>query len=116
MQRESWSSLALTRKLGAYQADGGRTPGQHADPLPLHPPAHPLSRVDHWQLHPNGESKSGRRLYQWFFSSQDWYLAWNMDTTNKGELQFQLSLLAVKMFVEDILTFIILYNNLIPIS
>jgi phospholipid-transporting ATPase len=58
----------------------------------------------------------GRRLYQWFFSSQDWYLAWNMDTTNKGELQFQLSLLAVKMFVEDILTFIILYNNLIPIS
>lgn len=50
-------------------------------------------------------STVGSSIRTWFFSSQSWYLRLGSDTPNKA-----------KQFVEDILTFIILYNNLIPIS
>ncbi|KAF7298099.1 P-type phospholipid transporter [Mycena chlorophos] len=50
-------------------------------------------------------SSIGGSIRSWFFASQQWYL---FETTSiAGRAQ---------SFVEDILTFIILYNNLIPIS
>ncbi|KAF8448709.1 hypothetical protein L210DRAFT_3387838 [Boletus edulis BED1] len=50
-------------------------------------------------------STVGASIHSWFLSSSQWYL-------------FESSTLAgrAKTFAEDILTFIILYNNLIPIS
>lgn len=50
-------------------------------------------------------STIGSSIQIWFFSNSQWYL-------------FQTSSLSdrAKQFIEDILTFIILYNNLIPIS
>ncbi|KAF8496459.1 calcium transporting ATPase [Russula emetica] len=50
-------------------------------------------------------STIGASIRSWFFASRQWYL---MGTTSLGG--------RVKEFIEDILTFIILYNNLIPIS
>ncbi|KII95736.1 hypothetical protein PLICRDRAFT_98979 [Plicaturopsis crispa FD-325 SS-3] len=50
-------------------------------------------------------STIGSSIRTWFFSSQQWYL---FETTSLGG--------RAKGFIEDILTFIILYNNLIPIS
>ncbi|KAG6889115.1 hypothetical protein C0995_003684 [Termitomyces sp. Mi166 len=50
-------------------------------------------------------STIGSSIRAWFFSSQQWYLAEATTLTGRA-----------KGFVEDILTFIILYNNLIPIS
>ncbi|THU89359.1 calcium transporting ATPase [Dendrothele bispora CBS 962.96] len=50
-------------------------------------------------------STIGGSIRLWFFSSQQWYL---METSTLGA--------RAKGFIEDILTFIILYNNLIPIS
>ncbi|KAK7473026.1 aminophospholipid translocase [Stygiomarasmius scandens] len=50
-------------------------------------------------------STIGGSIRLWFFSSQQWYL---METSSLGA--------RAKGFIEDILTFIILYNNLIPIS
>ncbi|OAX41767.1 phospholipid-translocating P-type ATPase [Rhizopogon vinicolor AM-OR11-026] len=50
-------------------------------------------------------STIGASINTWFFSSQQWYLAESSTFTGKA-----------KAFIEDILTFIILYNNLIPIS
>ncbi|CAA7261647.1 unnamed protein product [Cyclocybe aegerita] len=50
-------------------------------------------------------STIGSSIRSWFFSSAQWYL---METTSLSG--------RAKGFIEDILTFIILYNNLIPIS
>ncbi|KAK8864519.1 hypothetical protein IAR55_001769 [Kwoniella newhampshirensis] len=50
-------------------------------------------------------STVGSSIRTWFFSKQSWYLRLGNESENK-----------VRHFVEDILTFIILYNNLIPIS
>ncbi|KAF7321513.1 P-type phospholipid transporter [Mycena kentingensis (nom. inval.)] len=50
-------------------------------------------------------SAIGGGIRSWFFASQQWYL---LETTSIGG--------RAKSFIEDILTFIILYNNLIPIS
>ncbi|KIK92679.1 hypothetical protein PAXRUDRAFT_829729 [Paxillus rubicundulus Ve08.2h10] len=50
-------------------------------------------------------STIGASIDTWFLSSQQWYLL--QSNTFSGRAQ---------AFVEDILTFIILYNNLIPIS
>ncbi|KAI6168614.1 Ca-transporting ATPase [Pisolithus thermaeus] len=50
-------------------------------------------------------STIGASINTWFLSSQQWYLFQTTSFTGRA-----------KAFVEDILTFIILYNNLIPIS
>ncbi|KAF8070424.1 calcium transporting ATPase [Lyophyllum atratum] len=50
-------------------------------------------------------STIGSSIRLWFFSSQQWYLFETSTLTGRA-----------KGFIEDILTFIILYNNLIPIS
>ncbi|KIY61355.1 phospholipid-translocating P-type ATPase [Cylindrobasidium torrendii FP15055 ss-10] len=50
-------------------------------------------------------STVGSSIRSWFFSDQQWYLA---ESSTLGS--------RAKDFIEDILTFIILYNNLIPIS
>ncbi|KAI0349020.1 hypothetical protein OH77DRAFT_262446 [Trametes cingulata] len=50
-------------------------------------------------------STIGSSIRTWFFSSQQWYLLEQSTITGRA-----------KGFIEDILTFIILYNNLIPIS
>lgn len=50
-------------------------------------------------------SAIGNSIRTWFFSDQDWYLGLGQGMPNKA-----------RQFVENILTFIILYNNLIPIS
>ena len=50
-------------------------------------------------------STIGNCIRTWFFSDQDWYLELGINMPNKA-----------RQFVENILTFIILYNNLIPIS
>ncbi|KAH7883148.1 Ca-transporting ATPase [Phlebopus sp. FC_14] len=50
-------------------------------------------------------STVGASINTWFLSSQQWYLFQSNTFSGKARL-----------FVEDILTFIILYNNLIPIS
>ncbi|CAK5281819.1 unnamed protein product [Mycena citricolor] len=50
-------------------------------------------------------SSIGGSIRAWFFASQQWYL---MEPTSVAG--------RAKSFIEDILTFIILYNNLIPIS
>ncbi|KAG1828470.1 Ca-transporting ATPase [Suillus variegatus] len=50
-------------------------------------------------------STIGASINTWFLSGQQWYLAEPSTFTGKA-----------KAFIEDILTFIILYNNLIPIS
>ncbi|BEI85482.1 hypothetical protein CcaverHIS002_0508830 [Cutaneotrichosporon cavernicola] len=50
-------------------------------------------------------SAIGNCIRMWFFSDQDWYLDLGQGMPNKA-----------RQFVENILTFIILYNNLIPIS
>jgi len=50
-------------------------------------------------------STIGSSIRSWFFSSSQWYLAESESLSGRA-----------KGFIEDILTFIILYNNLIPIS
>ncbi|KAI0645334.1 phospholipid-translocating P-type ATPase [Trametes meyenii] len=50
-------------------------------------------------------STIGSSIRSWFFSSKQWYLLEQASITGRA-----------KEFIEDILTFIILYNNLIPIS
>ncbi|PPQ89698.1 hypothetical protein CVT25_014099 [Psilocybe cyanescens] len=50
-------------------------------------------------------STVGSSIRTWFFSSSQWYLFETSSLTGRA-----------KGFIEDILTFIILYNNLIPIS
>ncbi|KEP50793.1 phospholipid P-type ATPase transporter [Rhizoctonia solani 123E] len=50
-------------------------------------------------------STIGSSIRQWFFAKNQWYLLAAELTSNRA-----------KGFVEDILTFVILYNNLIPIS
>ncbi|KAK1232321.1 aminophospholipid translocase [Marasmius sp. AFHP31] len=50
-------------------------------------------------------STIGSSIRTWFFSSKQWYLFETASLTGRA-----------KGFIEDILTFIILYNNLIPIS
>ncbi|KAG1764931.1 Ca-transporting ATPase [Suillus occidentalis] len=50
-------------------------------------------------------STIGASINTWFLSGQQWYLVEPSTFTGKA-----------KAFIEDILTFIILYNNLIPIS
>ncbi|KAJ7350407.1 calcium transporting ATPase [Mycena albidolilacea] len=50
-------------------------------------------------------SAIGGSIRSWFFASQQWYLVEPVSAAGRA-----------KSFVEDILTFIILYNNLIPIS
>ncbi|ESK93693.1 calcium transporting atpase [Moniliophthora roreri MCA 2997] len=50
-------------------------------------------------------STIGSSIRTWFFSQQQWYLFETSSLSGRA-----------KGFVEDILTFIILYNNLIPIS
>ncbi|PPR02401.1 hypothetical protein CVT26_011369 [Gymnopilus dilepis] len=50
-------------------------------------------------------STIGSSIRSWFFSSAQWYLFETSSLTGRA-----------KGFIEDILTFIILYNNLIPIS
>lgn len=50
-------------------------------------------------------STVGSSIRTWFFSNEQWYLFQASSLTGRA-----------KQFVEDILTFIILYNNLIPIS
>ncbi|KAF9501800.1 calcium transporting ATPase [Pleurotus eryngii] len=50
-------------------------------------------------------STIGSSIRSWFFSSQQWYLVETVSLSDRA-----------KEFIEDILTFIILYNNLIPIS
>ncbi|RXW15132.1 hypothetical protein EST38_g10722 [Candolleomyces aberdarensis] len=50
-------------------------------------------------------STIGSSVRSWFFANSQWYL---FETTTLGG--------RAKGFIEDILTFIILYNNLIPIS
>ncbi|EEB92039.1 hypothetical protein MPER_09506, partial [Moniliophthora perniciosa FA553] len=51
------------------------------------------------------ESTIGSSIRTWFFSQQQWYLFESSSLSGRA-----------KGFIEDILTFIILYNNLIPIS
>src|SRR6266545_2485641 len=50
-------------------------------------------------------STVGSSITSWFFSSSQWYLFETSSLSGRA-----------KQFIEDILTFIILYNNLIPIS
>ncbi|KIK09858.1 hypothetical protein K443DRAFT_671169 [Laccaria amethystina LaAM-08-1] len=50
-------------------------------------------------------STIGSSIRTWFFSSSQWYLFESTSLSGRA-----------KGFIEDILTFIILYNNLIPIS
>ncbi|KAI0629096.1 phospholipid-translocating P-type ATPase [Trametes polyzona] len=50
-------------------------------------------------------STIGSSIRTWFFSSKQWYLLEQSSISGRA-----------KGFIEDILTFIILYNNLIPIS
>lgn len=50
-------------------------------------------------------STIGSSIRTWFFDSKSWYLRLGSESPNKA-----------RQFIEDILTFIILYNNLIPIS
>ncbi|CAE6467959.1 unnamed protein product [Rhizoctonia solani] len=50
-------------------------------------------------------STIGSSIRQWFFAKNQWYLLSAESAGNKA-----------KGFIEDILTFVILYNNLIPIS
>ncbi|KAK7057494.1 putative phospholipid-transporting ATPase [Favolaschia claudopus] len=50
-------------------------------------------------------SSIGGSIRAWFFASQQWYLFEPTSVSGRA-----------KSFIEDILTFIILYNNLIPIS
>ncbi|KAA1470665.1 calcium transporting ATPase [Dentipellis sp. KUC8613] len=50
-------------------------------------------------------STIGSSIRTWFFSTKQWYL---LETTSLSG--------RAKGFIEDILTFVILYNNLIPIS
>ncbi len=50
-------------------------------------------------------STIGSSIRTWFFSSSQWYLVETSSISDRA-----------KQFIEDILTFIILYNNLIPIS
>ncbi|SJK97928.1 probable P-type ATPase (amino-phospholipid-translocase) [Armillaria ostoyae] len=50
-------------------------------------------------------STIGSSIRAWFFSNQQWYLFESTSISGRA-----------KSFIEDILTFIILYNNLIPIS
>ncbi|KAJ7039124.1 calcium transporting ATPase [Mycena alexandri] len=50
-------------------------------------------------------SSIGGSIRAWFFASQQWYLFEPVSAAGRA-----------KSFIEDILTFIILYNNLIPIS
>ncbi|EKM80737.1 hypothetical protein AGABI1DRAFT_119321 [Agaricus bisporus var. burnettii JB137-S8] len=50
-------------------------------------------------------STIGSSIRSWFFSRQQWYLFENVSVGDR-----------VRGFIEDILTFVILYNNLIPIS
>ncbi|KAG6866213.1 hypothetical protein C0991_007238 [Blastosporella zonata] len=50
-------------------------------------------------------STVGSSIRTWFFSSQQWYLFESSSLSGRA-----------KGFIEDILTFVILYNNLIPIS
>lgn len=50
-------------------------------------------------------STVGSSIRTWFFSSQQWYLFEKSSVSGRA-----------RQFIEDILTFIILYNNLIPIS
>ncbi|KAG8806229.1 hypothetical protein FRC17_005113, partial [Serendipita sp. 399] len=50
-------------------------------------------------------STIGSSIRSWFYSSQQWYLLLAQVQSNRAS-----------QFVQDILTFIILYNNLIPIS
>lgn len=50
-------------------------------------------------------STIGSSIRTWFFSSSQWYLVETASLSDRA-----------KQFIEDILTFIILYNNLIPIS
>ncbi|KAF8893873.1 aminophospholipid-transporting P-type ATPase [Infundibulicybe gibba] len=50
-------------------------------------------------------STIGSSIRTWFFSSQQWYLVETSSLSGRA-----------RGFIEDILTFIILYNNLIPIS
>ncbi|KAH7905699.1 Ca-transporting ATPase [Hygrophoropsis aurantiaca] len=50
-------------------------------------------------------STIGASINTWFLSGQQWYLVETSTFTGRA-----------KAFIEDILTFIILYNNLIPIS
>ncbi|KAF7362154.1 Phospholipid-transporting ATPase [Mycena venus] len=50
-------------------------------------------------------SSIGGSIRAWFFASQQWYLLEPTSAAGRA-----------KSFIEDILTFIILYNNLIPIS
>ncbi|KIJ65780.1 hypothetical protein HYDPIDRAFT_109790 [Hydnomerulius pinastri MD-312] len=50
-------------------------------------------------------STIGASINTWFLSSQQWYLFESNTFSGRA-----------KLFIEDILTFIILYNNLIPIS
>lgn len=50
-------------------------------------------------------STIGSSIRQWFFAKNQWYLLSAELTGNRA-----------KGFIEDILTFVILYNNLIPIS
>ncbi|KAF8178511.1 calcium transporting ATPase [Mycena galopus ATCC 62051] len=50
-------------------------------------------------------SSIGGSIRAWFFAAQQWYLFEPLTAAGRA-----------KSFIEDILTFIILYNNLIPIS
>ncbi|KAJ7188593.1 calcium transporting ATPase [Mycena filopes] len=50
-------------------------------------------------------SSIGGSIRAWFFATQQWYLFEPVSAAGRA-----------KSFIEDILTFIILYNNLIPIS
>ncbi|EKM53518.1 uncharacterized protein PHACADRAFT_259936 [Phanerochaete carnosa HHB-10118-sp] len=50
-------------------------------------------------------STIGSSIRAWFFADQQWYLVESTSISGRA-----------KTFIEDILTFIILYNNLIPIS
>ncbi|KAF8629398.1 hypothetical protein AX15_003453 [Amanita polypyramis BW_CC] len=50
-------------------------------------------------------STIGSSIRTWFFSNQQWYLIESSSFTSRAQ-----------SFIEDILTFVILYNNLIPIS
>ncbi|KAJ6602154.1 calcium transporting ATPase [Mycena sp. CBHHK59/15] len=50
-------------------------------------------------------SSIGGSIRAWFFATQQWYLFESTSVAGRA-----------KSFIEDILTFIILYNNLIPIS
>ncbi|KAG1716196.1 hypothetical protein ID866_936 [Astraeus odoratus] len=54
-------------------------------------------------------STVGASINTWFLSSQQWYLFQENTFTGRGTPY-------MSAFIEDILTFIILYNNLIPIS